>query len=106
MTAYYISPLLAEVALPTIKLNNEITTIGSKSELLEGKRMDRLMHNHGNLTPSSRMPPRVKMEGEDNADLDKGKRMERLLHEYQKQPASARPAPRVKSGIHVLINKK
>ena len=60
--------------------------------------MDRLMHNHGNLTPSARAPPRVKMEGEDNANLDKGKRMERLIHEYLKQPASARPAPRVKPG--------
>ena len=60
--------------------------------------MDRLMHNHGNLTPSARKGPRVKMEGEENADLDKGKRMERLIHEYRKQPASARPAPRVKPG--------
>ena len=63
-----------------------------------GKRMDRLMHNHGNLTPSARAPPRVKPEAEENADLDKGKRMERLINEYLKNPESARPVPRVKPG--------
>lgn len=60
--------------------------------------MDRLMHNHGNLSPSPRGGPRVKSEGDPNYTLDKGKRMERLINEYLKHDPSPRPAPRVKPG--------
>jgi len=67
--------------------------------VIEGKRMERLMHNHGQLTPPSKEVPRVKVAGEANYDLDKGMRMSRLIHEYQKQPQSARPQPRVKPGM-------